>query len=218
MLSHKGTNMGLDKSWFEEIEEVHMQDTENKSMAENKQKVIEDELFNLQRLTNKDGTVDAKILDYDKKESRRGGDKAIVELELPYLDTELVEMPYPKKDSETYKFVRIIRHCGYQLEGVEEIKGHYIKYHPEKEEIIVPYTSVFKRIKAIYANISLEKFSTAYYIVSAAYVFFTIMTVSVYTDSNSVITGIVALTIVLSGFCILMLSILNMIHAVESSI
>ena len=82
----------------------------------------EEELYHIQESTNDDGTVDVEILGWEKY-----GNKVEVDYRLPTVEEESEQMQWPQKDSNEYKFVRLVRECGYDLAGAEHIVGSKVK-------------------------------------------------------------------------------------------
>jgi len=94
-----------------------------------------DELYHIQESTNDDGTVDVEIVEWSKE-----GDVVYVEYRLPTLETTSERMEWPEKDSDEYKFVRLVRHCGYTIGSLQDdeisITGCRVKF--EDGETVLP--------------------------------------------------------------------------------
>ena len=90
-----------------------------------------EELFHIQESTNDDGTVNVEILGWEKED-----DRVDVKYRTPTMETVTESMQWPQKDSSEYKFVRLVRHCGFDLHGADQIEGCTVKF--ESGAAIVP--------------------------------------------------------------------------------
>lgn len=81
-----------------------------------------EELYLLDQATNDDGTIDVKVLDWEKK-SKGDGHVAEVEFMTPAGDVESEEMPWPTRASREYKFVRLCSQYGQGVVDPNAIKG-----------------------------------------------------------------------------------------------
>ena len=108
----------------------------------------QEELYHIQESTNDDGTVDVEIYawkkdEYDNLSSTRNHEPEVtVEFQLPTVETETERMPWPDKATDDYKFVRLVRQCGFDLASAEQIKGETVRY--DGEQLIVPKTKSLK--------------------------------------------------------------------------
>ena len=104
----------------------------------------QEELYHIQESTNEDGTVDVEILGWEKQDQlhrdfssdREKGASVKVEFRLPTVETESETMPWPDKDTSEYKFVRLVRQCGYDLASADQIVGEKAK--SDGDELVVP--------------------------------------------------------------------------------
>lgn len=92
----------------------------------------QEELFHIQESTNDDGTVDVEITDWQKLSNGR----MTVEFQLPTVETQTERMDWPAKDTDDYKFVRLVRHCGYDLASADQIIGETVK--ADDGELVAP--------------------------------------------------------------------------------
>jgi len=86
----------------------------------------QEELYHIQESTNDDGSVNVEILGWEKD-----GGVVNVEFRMPTIETRSEQMVWPDKDTDDYKFVRLVRQCGYDLAGAEQISGEYVAYDGE---------------------------------------------------------------------------------------
>ena len=95
---------------------------------------ITDELYEISEATNRDGTVDVKVYDFDKLEE---SEEVRVHFYTPTMDKQSETMDWPRKDSTEYKFVRLCRATVGGLSGAEWLKtdGAHIKADPDNWEI-----------------------------------------------------------------------------------
>ena len=104
-----------------------------------------DELYHIQESTNDDGTVDVEILEWSKH-----GDVVYVEYRLPTLETETEQMEWPEKASDEYKFVRLVRHCGYTIGSLQSddvsITGCRVKFD-DGETVLPEQQSWIEKVK-----------------------------------------------------------------------
>lgn len=103
----------------------------------------QEELYHIQESTNDDGTVDVEILGWGKVAKIRDDQpsQVTVEFQLPTVETKTETMPWPEKDTDDYKFVRVVRQCGYDLASADAIVGERVK--SDGEELIVPKQESF---------------------------------------------------------------------------
>jgi len=91
----------------------------------------QEELYHIQESTNDDGTVQVEILEWAKVDSR-----VRIKFQLPTVETTNEWMPWPDKDSDEFKFVRLVRECGYDLASAEQIVGERVK--SDGDELLIP--------------------------------------------------------------------------------
>ena len=106
---------------------------ETPSPAEMGEFSVTDELYEISEATNKDGTVDVSIYDFDKV----GSDEVRVYFYTPAMNEQSETMDWPRKDTPDYKFVRLCRATVGGLSGAEWLKtdGAKIKADPDNWEI-----------------------------------------------------------------------------------
>jgi len=91
----------------------------------------QEELYHVQENTNDDGSVMVEITGWDKDD--RG---AIVEYRMPTMETKTERMRWPTRNTDDYKLVRILRQCGLDLVGIEQLEGSKMRY--KDGEIVAP--------------------------------------------------------------------------------
>jgi len=95
-----------------------------------------EELYHIQELTNDDGTVDVEITDWEKEEYSNSSAKVNIEFRTPWGETKTEMMKWPKKATDEYKFVRLVRQCGYDLTGATQIHGDRVPFN--NGSLVVP--------------------------------------------------------------------------------
>lgn len=91
---------------------------------------LEDEVYRIAEATNEDGTVDVKIKNVDKNES-----KVTVTFQTPWLDEKEETMAWPKSDDSKYKIVRICENTIGSFTGLTQIEGAETRADPESWNI-----------------------------------------------------------------------------------
>lgn len=89
-----------------------------------------DRLHAISQATNDDGTIDVELHDFNRSEA---DDMVSVEFLTPDGDLESEVMPWPKEDSEDYKFVRIFDQTGYGIISAKEACEQSITVKAERE-------------------------------------------------------------------------------------
>lgn len=97
-----------------------------------------DELAEIEKRTNSDGTVDVTIESWSRVSDRYCN--PMVEVEFSVIDnteTELMEWPTPGEDLQDNKFYQLIRQEGYELHNADLIEGTSVKASHEDSWSIV---------------------------------------------------------------------------------
>ena len=89
-----------------------------------------DRLYNISNATNDDGTIDVELTDFNRSEA---DDMVSVEFLTPNGEVESEVMPWPKEDSEEYKFVRIFNQTGYGIISAEEACENNVTVKAERD-------------------------------------------------------------------------------------
>jgi len=111
----------------------------------------QEELYHIQESTNDDGSVDVEILGW-KKEEVLNEDRVFVRYRKPTMEVDQESMKWPQKDSDEYKFVRLIRHLGFDLHGANQIEGSVMKF--KGGSLVVPENkSLLDLLSEKYTNI-----------------------------------------------------------------
>jgi len=117
----------------------------------------EEELYHLQESTNEDGTVDVEIEGWEKIEGTHS-EKVAVEYVLPSIEREVESMDWPEKATDDYKFVRLVRHCGYSLAGADQIEGSTVRL--DGDELVIPEKKSVKEKSFEFFQDILDRLST----------------------------------------------------------
>ena len=130
-----------------------------------------EELYHLQESTNSDGTVDVEITSWEKCSTDK--DEVYIKFKKPNFETDAHYLPWPEKDSTEYAFVRLVNSLGFDLANADKITGEEVKYHPEREELVIPkgkIETLKKKITSFMASIRDLKYRRTFWLVVSLYV------------------------------------------------
>lgn len=107
---------------------------------------VSDELYQISEATNRDGTVNVHVYDFEKYEMGSGSKRVRVHFRTPTGEEKEEKMDWPRRDTAEYKFVRLCRQTVGGLNAADFIKqdGAEIKADPKEWELVVEESS-FKR-------------------------------------------------------------------------
>jgi len=129
-----------------------------------------EELYHLQESTNSDGTVDVEITSWEK--SNADG-KLRIEFTKHNFEDGQAYLRWPEKDSTEYAFVSLVNSLGFDLANADKIIGETVKYHPERDELVIPKgrLETFKqKITSFMDSIRDLKYSRMFWMLISLYV------------------------------------------------